>query len=64
MCEIQARIGVFSRMDKPVPEEIGYQRSVIDELVEAVAIRRDRNDLELFAQTTDAYALFTWSTGA
>ncbi|MBW4470975.1 MAG: hypothetical protein KME45_11315 [Stenomitos rutilans HA7619-LM2] len=51
-------------MDKPVPEEIGYQRSVIDELVEAVAIRRDRNDLELFAQTTDAYALFTWSTGA
>jgi hypothetical protein len=55
--------GVFEDGQR-VPEEVEYQRFVPGELVEAIAIRREWNDQELFARTTDAYILFTWGTGA
>ncbi len=55
--------GVFED-GRRVPEEIGYQRSVSGEMIEAITIRLQWNDRKLFARTTEAYVLFNWSTGA
>ncbi|HEY9644224.1 MAG TPA: hypothetical protein V6C57_27265 [Coleofasciculaceae cyanobacterium] len=55
--------GVFKDGQR-VPEEAEYQRFVPGEWVEAIAIRYEWNYQELFARTTEAYVLFTWSTGA
>ncbi|UBF30262.1 hypothetical protein K9N68_34155 (plasmid) [Kovacikia minuta CCNUW1] len=55
--------GVFKDGQR-VSEEAEYQRFVPGEWVEAIVIRYEWNHQELFARTTEAYVLFTWSTGA
>jgi hypothetical protein len=49
-----------------VADERSFQlsTSMPGEFLEGLAIRSEWNDQELFVRTTEAYVLFTWSTGA